>query len=104
MQTVVKFSASKLPLSIMANTQVFGTWDSCSIQGGATRKYLGYKMTIGEQVKQRRKELGYTQKQLAEISGVAWQTISSLERGKPATISTLAKIVKHLGMTINITN
>ena len=48
--------------------------------------------------------MGLTQKALAKSAGVTWQTVSSAERGKPINMKTLEKILKVLGLEIQITD
>lgn len=57
-------------------------------------------MTIGEQIKAMRKKSGYTQKELAEKSGVAMVSIQQYERGvrSPRT-EQLLRIAKALNMS-----
>ena len=38
---------------------------------------------FGNAVRERRKELGYTQTEIAQVSGVGTMFVSQLERGKP---------------------
>ena len=39
--------------------------------------------SLGQSIRARRKELGYTQKYLSEYTGLSITFISQLERGKP---------------------
>jgi DNA-binding XRE family transcriptional regulator len=59
-------------------------------------------ISMGYKLKQRREQMHLTQAQLAEMSGISRQTISSIENneGKAVTSSTLAKLAKALGTTI----
>ncbi len=41
-------------------------------------------IAIGKRIKNRRKQLGYTQEQLSEMMGVSVQMVSNLERGNKA--------------------
>lgn len=43
---------------------------------------MANRETIGRQVAQQRKILGYTQKQLAEITGINKTTLSEIENGR----------------------
>lgn len=61
-------------------------------------------MVIAEKIREKRKEMGITQKALAKSAGVTWQTVSSAERGKPINMKTLEKILKVLGLEIQITD
>ena len=61
-------------------------------------------MDIANKIRKKRKVLGYTQKALAKEAGVTWQTVSSAERGKPINMKTLEKILKVLGLEIQITD
>ena len=57
-----------------------------------------YKIMIPFVIKQRRKELGLTQSQIAEMLKVPYQTYQKIERCKRTpTISTLEKVAKVLG-------
>ena len=54
-------------------------------------------------LKSRRAELSITQKDLAELSGVALVTIKKLESGKAKpTLETLTKLTDVLGMEIKL--
>ena len=55
---------------------------------------------IGEAIKKKRKELKWTQNDLAEKTGLVYQTISNIERGEKATFTTILKICKILGLTL----
>ena len=59
-------------------------------------------MTIGEQIKNIRKEKGLTQKELAHRVGLSWQTISNVENNKYTSLKTLNKIAKVLDINIQI--
>ena len=61
-------------------------------------------MDIANKIRKKRKVLGYTQKALAKEAGVTWQTVSSAERGKSINMKTLEKILKVLGLEIQITD
>jgi len=54
-------------------------------------------MTVGERIKQARKEKGLTQKQLGELLGVTQATIQQYETGNPKP-ETLKRIAKALGV------
>lgn len=58
---------------------------------------LDYK-AIGERIKQRRKQLGMTQKQLAELVNLSEGSVSRYEHGKveEATMSKLKEFATHL--------
>lgn len=59
-------------------------------------------MTTGEQLRYAREKQGMTIPELAEKSGVSVGTISQVERDiGDAQLSTLQKLTKALGMTIN---
>ena len=58
-------------------------------------------MTIGEQIKAMRKKAGYTQKELAEKSGVAMVSIQQYERGvRSPRIEQLQRIAKALNISV----
>lgn len=58
---------------------------------------------ISKTLKERRKSAGITQKDVAELSGVAIHTISDLESGKGnPTLEVLDKICDVLGLELTI--
>ena len=58
-------------------------------------------MDLSETMKQRRTELGITQQDLAELSGVSICTIKDIERGiGNPSLSNVKKILEVLGMVI----
>jgi predicted transcriptional regulator len=65
-----------------------------------------YKMPVENiiaDLKSRRAELSITQKDLAELSGVALVTIKKLESGKAKpTLETLTKLAEVLGMEVKL--
>ena len=61
-------------------------------------------MDIASKIRKKRKEMGLTQKALAEEAGIAWPTISYAERGKTINMKTLEKIINVLGMNLYITD
>ncbi|MEG1615936.1 MAG: helix-turn-helix domain-containing protein [Bacteroidales bacterium] len=59
------------------------------------------RITIGEQIRLRRKELMITQPSLADIAGISINTLYKIERGQAnPTIEVLAKILDVLGLEI----
>lgn len=58
-------------------------------------------MELAETMKSRRKTLGISQQDLAEMSGVSLATIKDIERGKGnPSLDTVQKILDILGMEI----
>ena len=58
-------------------------------------------MKLTETMKSRRKTLGISQQDLAEMSGVSLATIKDIERGKGnPSLETVQKILDILGMEI----
>jgi len=58
---------------------------------------------IGKAIRARRKQLGMTQLDLAEISGLQRQTISRVEAGNGAvTIATVARIAVVVGLNLKV--
>jgi len=56
---------------------------------------------LGKIIRERRKELGLTQTQLAQLSGVGLRFISELERGKEnVRLGYAIKIASNLGIDI----
>lgn len=61
------------------------------------------RVTIGEQIRHRRKELMITQPDLADIAGVSINTLYKIERGQAnPTIEVLGKILDVLGLEITV--
>jgi transcriptional regulator with XRE-family HTH domain len=59
-------------------------------------------LNIGESVRKRREELGYTQNDVSEISGVAERTIRSIEGGENSNLSNLVKVMDVLGLELSV--
>lgn len=60
-------------------------------------------MNIGEIVKNRRIELGYSQNELAEMTGLSATSISNIECGRPCTVTSLQRVCGTLDMGIAFT-
>lgn len=61
------------------------------------------RVTIGEQIRLRRKELMITQPDLADIAGISVNTLYKIERGQAnPTIEVLGKILDVLGLEITV--
>ncbi len=59
--------------------------------------------TLGKAIKNRRKELGLKQKDVADATGFSVSFISDLENGKPtAELGKSIHIINMLGMDINV--
>ncbi len=59
-------------------------------------------MTIGEAIKKARKDKGLSQKQLAEMSGVCWVSISYYETGRAfPSILNLISLADALSVTLD---
>lgn len=57
--------------------------------------------SLGQAIRERRKELKYTQAYLSEFTGLSVTFISDLERGKPtAEIEKTIRLVNVLGMDL----
>lgn len=57
--------------------------------------------SIGEQIKQRRKSLKVTQRQLAELSGIGINTLTKIERGEAnPSLKNLEKVLDTLGLVL----
>lgn len=59
-------------------------------------------MNIGEVIAEKRKELGLSQKEVAERAGLTYQSILNAEKGKSCTVKTIKKICSTLGLSIEI--
>ena len=59
-------------------------------------------MSIGDRIRKRRQELGWTQSRLAQALGVTPQHISIVEQDKRApSLSSLTKLAQELGVTLD---
>lgn len=59
--------------------------------------------SIGAQIKQRRKHLKVTQRQLADLSGVGINTLTKIERDDAnPTLSLLNRILDTLGLELTV--
>ncbi|MCI8431385.1 MAG: helix-turn-helix transcriptional regulator [Lachnospiraceae bacterium] len=57
--------------------------------------------TLGQAIRSRRKELGYTQACLSEVTGLSITFISDVERGKPtAEIEKSIRLINILGLDL----
>lgn len=57
----------------------------------------------GARIRARRRELGLSQRALAEITGVSLHTLSDVESGKGnPTLAILTRILKPLGLELSI--
>jgi transcriptional regulator with XRE-family HTH domain len=59
-------------------------------------------MTIGERIKERRKEARLTQSEVAEKCGLSYQSVLNAEQDKSCTLETLTKICNALDLKIEI--
>ena len=60
--------------------------------------------SFGQTLRQRRRELGYTQAFLAEVSGFSVSFISDLENGKPTTeLGRALRLANLLGLDCTLT-
>lgn len=58
---------------------------------------------IGNFVKEKRKELGITQQELADVSGVGMNFVYQLEKNKPTVrLDTTRKVLNALGYEITV--
>lgn len=58
---------------------------------------------FGQFIKRRRKELGYTQNYVSEVTGLSASFISNLENGKPTTeLGKAILLANMLGVDIDI--
>ena len=64
---------------------------------------MAFQSTIGKEIQERRKELGITQPELAELAAVNVNTVVRLERGvSNPTLAVLVRIGEALGMEVTI--
>ena len=67
--------------------------------------HIGINMNkVGEIIKQRRKEFGLTQSQLAKLAKVGINTLTQIERGEGnPTVAVLDKVLSTLGLQLTAT-
>lgn len=58
--------------------------------------------SLGAVIRDARKELGWSQTELGEKSGVSRPTIARVESDSDVTTATLAKIAEALGLTLEL--
>lgn len=64
---------------------------------------MAFQSIIGKEIRERRKELGITQPELAELAGVNVNTVVRLERGVTnPTLDVLVRIGEALGMEVTM--
>ena len=62
-----------------------------------------YNQQIGKTIQQRRIYLNLTQKDVAEMSGITFKSISEIELGiRNPSINTLNKILEVLGLELSV--
>lgn len=58
---------------------------------------------FGQAIRDRRKKLGYTQTELAEVCDVGIMFISQLERGKPtAQLEKAIRVANRIGLNLDL--
>lgn len=59
--------------------------------------------TLGKTIKERRQQLGITQQELADLSGVGINTLVAMERGSGnPSVGTLRKVAAVLGLELKL--
>ncbi len=60
-------------------------------------------VSLGQAIRNRRKELSYTQKYISEVTGFSMSFLSDLENGKPTCeIGKTMHIMNMLGLNLNV--
>lgn len=57
---------------------------------------------VGEKIRKRRQELGWSQQDLAEKCQISWQSVSNIERTNKGNYETINEICKSLGLKIDL--
>ena len=61
--------------------------------------------TIGESLREKRRELGYTQQDVADFTGFSVSFLSDLERGKEtAELGKALYVANMLGLNVDVTS
>lgn len=84
------------PVSNKATTQIYQLFFKATDMGDSTDERRKLAKRLGQQIAERRKELSWTQDQLAERLGVDTETVSRFERG--VTVPSLLTIEKLAGI------
>lgn len=58
--------------------------------------------SVGDAVRDARRERGWSQTQLGDEAGVSRPTIARIERGDDVSVATLAKVTAAVGLTVRI--
>lgn len=58
--------------------------------------------SVGDAVRDARRERGWSQTQLGEEAGVSRPTIARVERGDDVSVATLAKVTGAVGLAVKI--
>ncbi|MCX2966206.1 helix-turn-helix transcriptional regulator [Gordonia aquimaris] len=58
--------------------------------------------SVGDAVRDARRERGWSQTQLGAEAGVSRPTIARIERGDDVSVATLAKVTAAVGLTVKI--
>ncbi|WP_082282014.1 helix-turn-helix transcriptional regulator [Mycobacterium colombiense] len=58
--------------------------------------------SVGDAVRDARRERGWSQTQLGDEAGVSRPTIARVERGDDVSVATLAKVTAAVGLTVRI--
>lgn len=58
--------------------------------------------SVGDAVRDARRERGWSQTQLGDEAGVSRPTIARIERGDDVSVGTLAKVTAAVGLTVKI--
>ncbi|WP_045821457.1 helix-turn-helix transcriptional regulator [Williamsia herbipolensis] len=58
--------------------------------------------SVGDAVRDARRERGWSQTQLGDEAGVSRPTIARIERGDDVSVATLAKVTSAVGLAVTI--
>ncbi|WP_234714164.1 helix-turn-helix transcriptional regulator [Mycolicibacterium chlorophenolicum] len=58
--------------------------------------------SVGDAVRDARRERGWSQTRLGELAGVSRPTIARIERGDDVSVATLAKVTAAVGLAVRI--
>lgn len=104
----ISLQVKSIEIGVWCNgsTTDFGSVCPSSSLGTPTIFYLSIismdAKEIGNTIKRKRKELGWSQSDLAEIAGTTYQTILRMEKGRHTTTESMLAVLKSLNISITI--
>ena len=97
--------AEWLYLTANSYAQMVSVWRDAGILKGNSMKTIQDMQDLGKAIRDRRRELGYTQAFLADYAGISASFLSELENGKETIqAGKMMDVISLLGMDICVKN